>query len=196
MNAEGERAGRAVVLDAGQWTLDSDRRGDEATSIAGWLATPMIARVLGRTCLPPDPMRAMAYLRGFDGVASHLFMIRRTSDGHPEGMMSVNMDGRHLIADLDVVIGARTTRSHDGHTLLEAAGRAAVRWAFLDVGMQKIMARVLARNARTADWAGRYMRLEGTLRGHVRLPDGSRHDVLQYGLLRDEWQDMVASTSR
>jgi len=188
MNVSRERPRSSVVLDAGEWVLDGTRKGDEATSIARWLASPMVAHVLGRTRADPDPMRAMSYLRTFDGMASHLFMIRRKADGHPEGMVSIRMDGRHLVADLDVVIGMRTTRTRDGQTMLETVGRSVVRWAFVDVGMQKIMARVLARNSRTAAWAGTHMRMEGTLRGHARLPDGSRHDVLQYGLLRDEWQ--------
>jgi RimJ/RimL family protein N-acetyltransferase len=195
MTEASRRKGPPVGLDAGNWVLYSGERGDEVATVAAWLSDPLVARVLGRPCGPPDLAQAAAYVQGFDRVRSHLFMVRRKEDGSPEAMAIVRIDGRHLVADVDVVVGTRTTRARDGQAVLLQAARAAARWIFIDVGLAKIMVRVLERNRRTADWAARHMTLEGTLRGHARLPDGTRHTVLQYGLLRDEWLARRAAAS-
>lgn len=179
--------GQTMTLPAGDWTLDSALTRDDVASVAAWLSDRRIAYVLGRVPATLDMRGAAEYMQGFDRIANHLFIIRSRHDGQAKGMAAVRMDGRHLLADFDVIVGAATTRTHDGQKMLAAVGEALAAWVFGKVGIEKLVVRVLRRNRRTAAWADRNLVLEATLRGHVRLPDGSRHDVLQYGLLKSEW---------
>lgn len=187
MTAPQRRMGQAMTIAAGDWTLDSGLTRDDVAGVAAWLSDRRIAYVLGRAPASFDMQGAAEYMQGFDRIANHLFIIRSRQDGQAKGMAAVRMDGRHLLADFDVIVGVATTRTHDGQRMLAAVGEALAAWVFAKVGIEKLVVRVLRRNRRTAAWANRNLVLEATLRGHVRLPDGSRHDVLQYGLLKSEW---------
>lgn len=192
MNAPAPRMGQPVRLAAGDWLLDGMLRQDDVATVSNWMASPRIAYVLGRSVAPPNHQRTLGYFQTFDRISSHLLIVRRREDGRAEGLVAIRMDGRHLVADVDVIVGSATTRLRDGQTLLQVAGDAVAAWVFDVVGMRKIMARVLRRNRRTVAWAERHLILEGTLRDHARLPDGSRETVLQFGLLAEEWRSRKA----
>lgn len=69
---------------------------------------------------------------------------------------------------------------------------AVVDWGFEEFGLQKVYSRVDAANIaswRVMEKIG--MTLEGTLRSHG-VNRGVRHDYLQYGVLRHEWERQFA----
>jgi RimJ/RimL family protein N-acetyltransferase len=192
--APATRRGRPILLEAGDWILDSG--DDEATvpSFRRWMQDPVFARPLGRAAGDPGDEAIRAYVRRFDRLTAHLFFVRRRHDRRPVGICQVHIDPRNRLAWMDVVIGERG-REDTQHVLTEA-GFAAMRWAFDEIGLDKVNVQVAESNERTGAWLARRMTLEARLRDEVVLPDGSRGTLLRYGILRTEWEALKAWRSR
>jgi len=107
-------------------------------------------------------------------------------DGRAIGRVMLDVDRENLIVTLGYGIG----RAWWGLGLATEAARAAVDYAFLELGVDKVWARADPRNVaslRVLEKLG--MQREGLLRKH-QLRRGERVDRVYYGLLREEWQAM------
>lgn len=106
--------------------------------------------------------------------------------GEPDALLGT-ISLRRYIRDRRAELGYWLAAPAWGHGFATEAARAAVDFGFRDLGLARVYAQVLAGNRaslRVLDKLG--MVNEGIKRQHVNK--GRRlHDVVLYGLLRDEW---------
>lgn len=109
-----------------------------------------------------------------------------TYNGDPAGYLTLTgLSGRHRRAAWGWYIGEPWAR---GRGVGRAAQALGLDLAFLDIGLEKVWAEVLADNdtALRAQAAAGFRR-EGYLRRHV-LKDGEFRDVVLLAILAEEWQ--------
>lgn len=179
---------RSVFVD--RW---SDRhrvrtlKPEEVTAqIADWLAAPEVMEGLNapRKAMGLDAFRA--YVASFDNIRRNLVVIRRKSDDAPLGLIMLEIDLRHKVGSLHIVIGEAERRklgvAIDAVTIM-------VRHFFIDRKMEKLTLQPLARNdAAVAACRGSMLTHEGTLRSHrIDGRTGERLDQMVFGLTLDEF---------
>lgn len=121
----------------------------------------------------------------FEAADSCLFVVERLDTGEVVGTMGLDpIDEEDLRGDVGYWLGA----PHRGQGLAFDALSSLLAFAFDDLGLQRVQARVLPGNDRSIRLLGRHgFEEEGRLRGHV-VHRGRRKDELRFGLLRDDWQ--------
>jgi RimJ/RimL family protein N-acetyltransferase len=105
-------------------------------------------------------------------------------DGQMIGRVMLDVDRVNLVATL----GYGVARPHWGLGIASEAARAAVDYAFSQLGVEKVAARVDPRNlasVRVLEKLG--MQREGLLRSQV-VRWGERANRALYGLLREDWE--------
>jgi [ribosomal protein S5]-alanine N-acetyltransferase len=104
-------------------------------------------------------------------------------DGQVIGRVTLDVDRPNLVATL----GYGVARERWGQGIASEAAAAVTEYAFSEMGMEKVCARVDPRNVasvRVLEKLG--MQLEGVLRAQV-VRWGERADRALYGILREEW---------
>jgi len=131
---------------------------------------------------------AAAWLRG--EVASWGICIRGSDE--LIGALSLHHDEPHQRAELSYWLG--TDYWHQGYASEAAA--AALAWAFGPAGYQKVTASVYAANVRSSRLLERlgFVR-EGLQRRQINK-DGIWHDLERWGMLREEYQAVLAAGNR
>jgi RimJ/RimL family protein N-acetyltransferase len=156
------------------------------TETAEWLAAPEVMEGLNapRAAMGLDAFRA--YVASFDNLRRNLVAIRRKSDDVALGLIMLEIDLRHKLGSLHIVIGEAESRklgvAIDAVTIM-------VRHFFIDRKMEKLTLQPLARNeAAVAACRGSMLTYEGTLRSHrIDGRTGERLDQMVFGLTRDEF---------
>lgn len=121
--------------------------------------------------------------KGFD-PESFSFYVRTLSDDRLIGFLGMRVDLIHGDAMVGIGIGERDFWNKGYGTDMM---KVCLRYAFLELGVQRVSLGVLAYNARAQrsyEKAG--FRLEGRTRQDV-LREGKRVDTLWMGILREEW---------
>lgn len=118
--------------------------------------------------------------------------VRAASVGHV-GNMNAYIDRRNGLADLGVLIGERSARGH-GYAL--EAWVNVCHYLFVQAGIRKITAGMLAANAPMRRLARRArMRQDGVRRRHYLL-DGQPVDIVHVALFAEDWPRHVAPGGR
>lgn len=112
-----------------------------------------------------------------------------TRGGRPSGLLTLTgLAGHHRRAAWNWFVGDADAR---GRGVGRAAQVLGLDRAFGELGLHKVYAEVMADNdAALKTMAGAGFRREGYLRGHV-LSNGRPRDVVQLGILRDEWLEIA-----
>lgn len=104
------------------------------------------------------------------------------------GNVGVRREGPdHPVADLGYELSPR----HWGQGYATEAAEAMRDWAFAELGLSRLHAHCIAQNvasSRVLEKVG--MRREGLLRDHI-FQKGRFWDVLLYGILREEWAELL-----
>jgi ribosomal-protein-alanine N-acetyltransferase len=106
--------------------------------------------------------------------------------GHPVGVVQVRqIDPGFSSGEWGVAIGA----DYWGRGLFVDAGRLLLDFAFGELGVFRLEARVAARNARGNGAVEKLGAIaEGLLRGSLVVADGTRHDQVLWSWLREDWR--------
>jgi len=116
-----------------------------------------------------------------DGIENYVFAIRK--NGQLIGL--INLDGLDWPNSRSEIGIALTTGGERGHGLAAEALSLLIRYAFEELGLHRIWARIIEDNQRSIRLFTRLGFLpEGRLRGHVRRR-GRFRDMLVFGLLND-----------
>lgn len=164
---------------------------DDEERLYDWRAEPEVARWMSDA----DVSGREAHQAWFAQLASDPdlkgWIIAR--GGRPAGLLTLTgLAGHHRRAAWNWFVGDREAR---GRGVGRAAQVLGLDRAFGELGLHKVWAEVMADNdAALKTLAGIGFRREGYLRGHV-LSGGSPRDVVQLGLLADEWR-ALAPTAR
>jgi RimJ/RimL family protein N-acetyltransferase len=156
-----------------------------------WLADPEVNRYLETRWTEQSMESIRAFVSGqLASPDSYLFAILERETGRHVGNIKVGpINQRHLYADVGYFIGERTAW---GRGLATDAIRVATRVAFTRLGLHRVEAGLYASNGasgRALEKAG--YRLEGRLKGHLRLGEGYE-DHVWYGLTREDWKGGAA----
>ncbi|HET7236056.1 MAG TPA: GNAT family protein [Actinomycetota bacterium] len=105
-------------------------------------------------------------------------------DGAYVGGAGLRVDRRGLDGELGYWIDA----AHEGHGLVSRTCRALIQHAFVEMGLHRVTICAAPDNARSRAIPERLgFTEEGRLREAERMPTGY-HDLVVYGLLRQEWR--------
>lgn len=135
-----------------------------------------------------SPVHERDHVDWFDAIRNRpdvvIFAIRAIADDELIGSCQLlNINPRHLTADLQIRIGATDQRGKGYGT---EAVQMLLAHAFRDLGLERVQLHVFATNhraIRTYEKAG--LRREGILRSAAYI-DGERCDLVVMGILRDE----------
>lgn len=156
--------------------------------IANWLTAPEVMEGLNapRAAMGIDAFRA--YVASFDNLRRNLVTIRRRSDDAPLGLMMLEIDLRHKVGSLHIVVGEPENRNIGVAT---DAVTVMVRHFFLERKMEKLTFQPLARNYRAVEVCrSSGLQLEGTLRSHrIDGRTGERLDQVIFGMTRAEFTE-------
>ena len=181
------RAPRAVVLDGSHVRLEPLEAGHRAGLEAASAEDPDSLR-LGALLLVQDGWEAW-YREAADGIAEGRYVVWATID-----KASGRAIGSTRFADIDTA----SERLEIGWTwLAPSAWRTAanteakllqLRYAFDELAAGRVALKTDARNGRSQAAIERLGAVrEGTLRRHLRMPDGYIRDSVYFSILRDEW---------
>jgi [ribosomal protein S5]-alanine N-acetyltransferase len=162
---------------------------DDAPAIAGGAGDPRVARFLVQVPSPYPVVLARRWIAArvewWPQQRGVTFAIaRRDTPAQLIGTTSLRRSASSRRAELGYWLTWQTW----GNGYATEACRAVVDFGFARLNLARIHAQVIAGNTascRVLDKLG--MVCEGVLRSHVRK-DGARHDLVLYGLLRDEWR--------
>ena len=162
---------------------------EEVTSeIAGWLTAPEVMEGLNAPSAAMGIDAFRAYVASFDNLRRNLVAIRRKSDAAALGLIMLEIDLRHKVGSLHIVVGDAENRNlgvaTDAVTIM-------ARHFFLERRMEKLTFQPLARNTRAVELCRTSgLHLEGTLRSHrIDGRTGERLDQVVFGMTRAEFSE-------
>lgn len=168
---------------------------EEVTAeIAEWLTAAEVMEGLNapRKAMGLEAFRA--YVASFDNLRRNLVAIRRKSDDVPLGLILLEVDLRHKIGSLHIVVGDADSRNMG--VAIDACAIVA-RHFFFERKMEKLTFQPLARNIHAVEVCRKSgLVLEGTLRSHrIDGRTGERLDQMVFGITRAEFaqRDEIAA---
>jgi ribosomal-protein-alanine N-acetyltransferase len=174
-----------VFLEGEQLTLHP-KEADDADYMAALLSHPEVRRGIGRSD-PTTEADAREWIE--DSEDTHSFLI--CVDGDPVGDCSLVVDQPGWdYAEL----GYAVHPDHWGEGYATEAIDCVARWAFTELGLHKLGADVYETNPasrRVLEKVG--FREEGRRRAHA-FVQGGYVDLLEFGLLAEEWRDQRGTT--
>ena len=157
----------------------------------GWLNDRHLMRFSRQRLLNHTRESSLRFLSSFRDAPSFFWAIERLSDGCHVGTMTTHVDTDNRTADLGILIGDASMAGTGSGS--EAWGLA-LRHGFSSLGLRKITGGTSSRNLAMVrvfrTWG---MTLEGTQREQELAHDGAPADIVLYGLLRSEWDELVRS---
>jgi RimJ/RimL family protein N-acetyltransferase len=158
---------------------------DDLPDLLAAATDPLVHRY--RYSLPDDADQARAWLAavGSERLDGKRLELAVTVAGDPRAVGSVSLWGFHR-RNHNAMLSYWLGPAGRGKGLATAAVRLLAGWAF-DLGLQRLSLQVEFENLASRHVAERCgFRCEGRLRSHQQLRDGTRADVLVYGLLAGE----------
>ena len=165
--------------------LESDVEG----GYAGWLNDPEVCAGNSHATFPVSRASLLEFVkRAAAGSKTEIVLaIVLRSDGRHIGNVSLqSINWVHRSGELAILVGAKDCW---GRGYGEEASRAMVEYGFNRLGLRRIICGTFVGNTgmqRIAEKLG--FRQEGLRRSAV-YKDGSYHDVVEYGLFREEFAD-------
>lgn len=182
-----DRSGRVVRLR----TLQP---GEITQEIAQWLADPAIMEGLNapRMAMGLDAFRA--YAGSFDNLRRNLIAVREVESDAPLGLIFLEVDLRHKLGSVHVVMGEGRGRRFD---VLADMARVLAWHFFTERKMEKLTFAPLARNrAAVAACRMGLLRQEGELKAHrIDGRTGERLDQLLFAVTLDDFRQRVRAAS-
>lgn len=158
---------------------------DDRAILADWTQDDEYMRLLDDDPVRPQAAKDMTWLDNPNSHDSYYFHIRTLTDNKLIGFVVLHsIKWASQTSELAIGIGER---DYWGRGYGKDALRLVLNYAFSELNLYRIGLNVLGYNARAIK---AYEQLgfvhEGAKRGMV-LRGGERHDLIFYGLLRDEW---------
>lgn len=178
--------GTPVEFSAGRFLVRSLRPADITQRYVDWWSDPRIMAGIAR------PLRRMS-------VEQHRQRVERQFDDHNSfhlgyfdrqngllvGFLTVFYKRYHRVAELNTVIG---DRDYWGKNVILGSCEPAFEFIFDTLGAEKISGQAVAKNLSTI-FVNKSLgfKVEGVLRKEWRYEDGQRVDVIQFGMLPEDW---------
>lgn len=154
----------------------------------GWFNDPVVCRYNSHHVHPYTREQAVEFIRSVAGSPDLVLAIADRATGDHIGNVSLQqIDHRSRSAEFAIIVGARDAWGKGLGT--EAA------WLILDHGFRELNLRRVAAGTPAANTAMRRlaerlgMRQEG-VRRQAMFKSGEYHDIVEFGVLRDEFQEV------
>lgn len=163
-------------------------RMDDAASVAAMAGDEAVAAM---TLLIPHPYVVRdatdwiaTHEESFASGKSAQFAITERASGALAGSIGIEFVPRHAKAEIGYWVG----REFWGRGFASEAGRAVVRWAFEERGVERVESFCFTNNAASARVLEKIgLRREGLARGYVKKGT-TRMDCLMFGVVREEFE--------
>ena len=180
--------GTPVELPAGRFLLRSMRREDVTQRYVDWLRDPTVMGGMNTPLadITLDVAGQRVARRYDDATRFEWGIFDRQRDGLLIGFVDLTYKANNRVVAMTTIIG---DRDYWGKNILLALADTAMEFIFETLGAEKITGEAMARNHPTV-FINKAMGLtvEAVLRGEWRMADGSRADVLVFGMLREDWR--------
>jgi RimJ/RimL family protein N-acetyltransferase len=183
--------GRPVFLETKRFALRSLKPSDASERWMNWLKDPEVMGPLNAPIRPWTAQQLMAHIASADNNERYLIGIFDLVSKIQIGFFMIDVELFHRRATFNVVIGEK---SWWGKGVVNEARAALLDEFFNHRAIEKAAGMPFARNFPAVfNYKAQGWRHEGTLRSHA-LPvaGGSRLDQFQFGLTKDEWQNLHA----
>lgn len=166
---------------------------DDQDALAAWSLDDMYLRMLDDDPIRPQTATAYHYTSQSDGQGSAYFHLRTLQEDKFIGFVVLHsIKWASQTAELAIAIGLPEYR---GKGYGQDALRLILNYAFAELNLYRVGLTVLAYNAAAIKSYERVgFVLEGAKRQMV-CREGQRHDLLIYGILRDEWLEKRESSA-
>lgn len=186
----GWRPGQPVVVETEHYRLRSLTDADATDVYVGWWNDPEIQASLGFPARNWTRAQAAAHIRKFNNRTSFHLGIFPRDRSEPVGFFTIFLESPQL-ARTNVVIG---DKAFWGRKVVLEVREKAFDFVFETLGVEKIYGQVDARNFPAIfNYKAQGFTREGVLRKHTRAMDGTLHDIIMFGMLREEWRARQAA---
>ncbi|MBE9555633.1 MAG: GNAT family N-acetyltransferase [Proteobacteria bacterium] len=179
--------GSPVELLTENFVIRSMREQDITQRYADWWRDPELMAGLSTPYAGHSVERHRQQLRNqYDNKTKFLIGLFDKSTGKLIGVFFVFTNSFHRVANMTTIIGER---DYWGKNILLELNGAGMDFLFGILGVDKVGGKAMARNLPTV-FINKAMglKVEAVLRKEWRMPDGTRADLLQFGILREEWE--------
>lgn len=168
-----------------QYHLRDLRAGDLEGAYPSWFEDQEVCRYNSHGKFFPSRAELASYIEGCRGGDRVVMAICHEVDGHVGNVSLQGISSIDRSAEFAILLG---DRRHWQRGLGELAARAILGHGFLKLGLERVHCGTAATNEGMQRLALKLgMSLEGRRRSQLFL-DGERVDVLEYGILRSEFQ--------
>lgn len=178
-----ERIVPAIVLECGGYLLRTLLTANVDDRFVAWFQDSDFQQGLNVRPTSWNIEKVRQFIRNFDGQAKHIVGIWDVEHSILIGFYIIEINRRHKTAQWTVAIG---NKAYWGKNILLETGQNLLRYMFDKLDVDKVTARVLAKNKRVffnflqqSDFL-----LQAVLPQEVLGPDGKRLDVLSFAALR------------
>ncbi len=166
----------------------------DAALLKSMMNNPAVEAMTVGWNLPVSSQAQAEWQRAYRPTAADMRWVVELTNGAALGMvMLMGVDWKNRVAQLSYKRDPNVKDRMPGD--MKDAVYAAVRYAFLELGLHRLEAGVLEYNApsrRLVEWMG--FAREGVQRGRI-YKNGAWHDEILYGLLRDDFRDFPAGAA-
>jgi ribosomal-protein-alanine N-acetyltransferase len=178
-----------VIYDLGN---DYYVRGLEASDVAGpyptWFSDQEVCRFNSHGKFAKTLEYFQEYVRGLNREDKLVWAVCHNADGHVGNISLQSISFINRSAELAIILG---DRRHWGKGVGARAGLRLLEHGFAKLNLHRIYCGTAATNVGMQKLAAAlHMKLEGTRRSHLFL-EGQWVDVLEYGVLRDEFSSAM-----
>ena len=178
------KPGQKLVLETDNFSIRSLMAADATDTYISWWNDAQIQESLGFAPRNWDRPRAVQHIERFDNARRFHLGIFPKGRSEPIGFMSLFVEPADKVMT-NIVIG---DKDYWGKKVVIEVRVRVFDWIMETLNANKIYGRVNARNfASIYNYKTQGFKMEGVLRDHGIGHDGTRHDLIFFGLLRSEW---------
>ena len=172
-------------LDTARFYLRTLRPSDASARWIGWFADPEVMTPLNVKTVQMSLQELQAHIARHDQAKRLLIGIfERSTDLHI-GYYKIDIDSRHRLASVNVIIG---DKDYWGRKVVNETRAAILDYLFKERNIAKAVGMPPARNFPSIfNYHAQGWRLEGILKSHRESIRSGRIDQLQFGLNKEDW---------
>ena len=177
--------GQALLLNTERFLLRSLTVADATDTYVAWWNDAEVQAGLGMRPRGWGRTEAERHIAKFDNRQRFHLGIFPKHAVLPIGFIALFLEGGAR-ARTNIVIG---NKQYWGQRVVLEVREAALAFLFERIGVHKVYGQVDSHNfASVFNYKAQGFACEGVLREHTMDADGERHDLVNFGLLRDEWR--------
>ena len=180
------KRGQRVRLDTERFTVRSLTVSDASEAYISWWNDEEVQAGLGTEPRGWGKQQAQRHIAKFNNARAFHLGIFRSEDDLPIGFIAVFVELPGIVKT-NTVIGDKAFWGQG--VVLEVRDRV-LQFAFEELEALKVVGQVDGRNFSSIfNYKAQGFKTEGVLRQQLPNPDGTRHDQILFGLLKQEWLD-------